>query len=216
VQRRDVGVVQRGQQLGLPLEAGVAVGIGGEVLGQQLERDLAAELAVHCPPHLTHSTLAELVRNAKAAYVLTRLHVSSPDRCDGLYPVTTAVKRLNSAGQFACAFWRPETKLTAWMRVVRTPFRLEEKARRRDHVGEDRASAPGATVDRDAAAAGVIRVEPSARDGELAVAEGTDGVERVPGLHDDRGRRAGAGRAARRAGSSPRRQAARSRSLRAH
>jgi hypothetical protein len=47
------------------------LGIGSKVLGQQLECDLAAELTVHCPPELTHSALAEPVRNAKAADMLS-------------------------------------------------------------------------------------------------------------------------------------------------
>ena len=39
-------VVQRGQQLGLPLETGQALGIGGEVDGQDLDRHLAVQRGV--------------------------------------------------------------------------------------------------------------------------------------------------------------------------
>ena len=54
-----LGVVERGEKLCLPLEAGEAIGVGGERLGQQLEGDVAAQLRVRGPEHLAHAAGAE-------------------------------------------------------------------------------------------------------------------------------------------------------------
>ena len=51
---RDVGMVQRGEHLRLALEAGEAFGIVGERLGQDFDRDVAIELRVARPIHLSH------------------------------------------------------------------------------------------------------------------------------------------------------------------
>ena len=50
----DVGMVQRGEDLGFALEAGQAVGISGERLGQDFERHVAVELRVAGAVDLTH------------------------------------------------------------------------------------------------------------------------------------------------------------------
>jgi len=54
-----MGVVQGSQQLGLTLEPGEALGIEGELLGQQLDGDFAIEDRVAGAIHLAHSTLPE-------------------------------------------------------------------------------------------------------------------------------------------------------------
>ena len=59
VERDDVRVVERRDGLGLALEARQAVGMGGHVLGQHLDRDLAAEPRVARAIDLAHPARAE-------------------------------------------------------------------------------------------------------------------------------------------------------------
>jgi hypothetical protein len=54
----DVRVVERGQQLGLALEARQALAIGGEKARENLHRDIAIELRVAGPIHLPHAASA--------------------------------------------------------------------------------------------------------------------------------------------------------------
>ena len=56
---RDVRVVQAGEDLGLPLEPGEPVGVSGEGVGEDLQRDLAVKLGVGGLPHLSHAPLAD-------------------------------------------------------------------------------------------------------------------------------------------------------------
>ena len=55
----DVGMVERGEQLRFPLEAGEPVGIARDGRGQQLEGDRALEPRVARPVHLAHAPRAE-------------------------------------------------------------------------------------------------------------------------------------------------------------
>ena len=64
VDRGDVGVVQSGQQLGLTLETGEAVGICRESLGQEFDRSLAVERSVDSLPDHAHPALADLLDQA--------------------------------------------------------------------------------------------------------------------------------------------------------
>jgi len=59
VERKDVGVRKGGDSARLPFEAGERIGIGGELLGQDLYRDLAAEPRVPRPLDLSHPARAE-------------------------------------------------------------------------------------------------------------------------------------------------------------
>ena len=54
-----VGVVERGEDLGLTLETGVAFGVSGKVLRKDLERYLTVEGGVGGAPDRTHPALAE-------------------------------------------------------------------------------------------------------------------------------------------------------------
>ena len=54
-----LGVIERGEELGLALEAGEALGVGGEGLGEELERDVAAELRVGGALDLAHPAGAD-------------------------------------------------------------------------------------------------------------------------------------------------------------
>ena len=53
-------MVQRGEELRFALEAGQPIGIAGEEVGQDLERDVAPEPRVAGAKHLSHSPGAEL------------------------------------------------------------------------------------------------------------------------------------------------------------
>ncbi len=55
----DVGVVQSGDRPGLPLKAHQPLGIESERLGEDLERNVAAELRIPRSPHLAHPPSAE-------------------------------------------------------------------------------------------------------------------------------------------------------------
>jgi hypothetical protein len=64
---------QRGQHLGLALEARQPLGIVGERGGQQLDRHLAVEGGVHRLPDDTHPALADLVDQAVVEQLLSGL-----------------------------------------------------------------------------------------------------------------------------------------------
>jgi putative endopeptidase len=59
VDRSDVRMVQRREQTGLALEAGEALGVRGEQVGQDLDRDVAAQRGVGGAPHHAHPAFAE-------------------------------------------------------------------------------------------------------------------------------------------------------------
>ena len=59
VDRRDVRMIERGEDLGLALEAGEALGVVCEQVGQDLERDVATELRVARAIDLAHAAGAE-------------------------------------------------------------------------------------------------------------------------------------------------------------
>jgi hypothetical protein len=61
VDRGDVGVVERSEHLGFPLEAPHALLVLGKDRGQDLERYLAVQPGIGGPIHLTHSSGTELV-----------------------------------------------------------------------------------------------------------------------------------------------------------
>ena len=59
VDRRDVRMVERGEHLRFPLEARHPIAIEGNGSGQDLQRNVASELAVACAIDLTHPARAE-------------------------------------------------------------------------------------------------------------------------------------------------------------
>ena len=59
VDRRNVGMVQRREDLGLPLEPRQPLGILRHRLWQHLDRHLAVQLPVLRPVHLPHASRAE-------------------------------------------------------------------------------------------------------------------------------------------------------------
>ncbi len=61
VHRSDVGVVQRGEELGLAFESRQPFGVGAQSIRQHLDRHLALERGVGGRPHDAHPALAELV-----------------------------------------------------------------------------------------------------------------------------------------------------------
>ena len=64
VDRRDVGMVERGQHLRLALETRQRSALAREALGQDLERHVALERRVVRPEHLAHAARAELAEDA--------------------------------------------------------------------------------------------------------------------------------------------------------
>ena len=56
---RDVRVIQRGEHLRLALEAREAIGVGGERVGEDLQRDVATELRVARAIDLAHAAGAD-------------------------------------------------------------------------------------------------------------------------------------------------------------
>jgi len=56
---RDIGMVQGPEELGLTLEAREAVGIGCELVGEHLDRNVAIELRITRPIHLAHAARTE-------------------------------------------------------------------------------------------------------------------------------------------------------------
>ena len=59
VDDRYVGVVQGSEELGLALEASQTFGVGGEILGQDLDGDITLELRIARPIHLAHTARTE-------------------------------------------------------------------------------------------------------------------------------------------------------------
>ena len=60
---RDVRMIERRERLGFarePREAREAIGVVGEQVRQDFERNLAIELRLTCPVHLAHATFADL------------------------------------------------------------------------------------------------------------------------------------------------------------
>ena len=57
--RRDVRVVERGEGLCLALEPRKPIGVLCEMIGQNLERDLALQLRVARPIHFPHAACPE-------------------------------------------------------------------------------------------------------------------------------------------------------------
>jgi hypothetical protein len=64
VDRADVRVVQRGRSLSLALETAEGLRVVGEVVGKELQGDVATELEVFGLVHYTHATAANLAEDA--------------------------------------------------------------------------------------------------------------------------------------------------------
>ena len=72
VDRRDVGMVQRGEQAGLALEAREALGIGREARRQDLDRDVAPQRLVACAVDLTHPARPDQIADRVLTEPLSR------------------------------------------------------------------------------------------------------------------------------------------------
>ena len=59
VDRCDIRMVQGGEQVRLALEPGQALLVGGEVLGQDLDGNVALQVRITGPIHLTHAARTE-------------------------------------------------------------------------------------------------------------------------------------------------------------
>jgi hypothetical protein len=81
---RDVRVVQRGYRAGFALEPSDALGVGGEVVRQRLQGNVAPELRVASLPHLAHAATANEGNDLVMSYARAGLHALS--RSTGLVP----------------------------------------------------------------------------------------------------------------------------------
>jgi hypothetical protein len=77
VDGRNVGVVERGEDLGFTVKAGEAVGIVGERRWQQFDGDFAIQLGVRGTPHFAHPTFAELTGDPVMSDALLRAHLGA-------------------------------------------------------------------------------------------------------------------------------------------
>ena len=73
VDRRDVRVVERGQQPRLALEPRQPLGVGAEGVGQDLDRDLAVERRIHGLPDHAHGSAADLFDQTVVQQLLSGL-----------------------------------------------------------------------------------------------------------------------------------------------
>jgi hypothetical protein len=89
------------QRLGFAGEACEPVGIGGEGLGQDLERDLAVELGVCGAPDFAHAALAELGGDAVVRDGLLRAHSA----VSGIVSLPGRVTRYTEVILIVCPSW---------------------------------------------------------------------------------------------------------------
>ena len=75
VDLRDVRMVQRGERLGLAVEARQALRIGGDRLGQDFDGDRSAKVRIRGAIHLAHAAFAHLVTDPVRTDLLAGLHV---------------------------------------------------------------------------------------------------------------------------------------------
>ena len=71
----DVRMVETGDGARFTLEAALPVGVGGELGGQHLDRDVAAQTRIVCLPHFTHSPCAKEADDLIWAQPRTRMQV---------------------------------------------------------------------------------------------------------------------------------------------
>ena len=77
VDRADVRVVEGRQESRLPLEAGEALGVACERVGERLHRDVAAEPPVARAVDLTHATGADLLDDHVGTDACSGIHASA-------------------------------------------------------------------------------------------------------------------------------------------
>jgi hypothetical protein len=91
---RDVGVIERGEDLCFPLEAREAVRIGGEGFWQNLERDIPIQLRVARAIHLAHPARTDGSENLAG----TKVSAGCQRHASRLIP---AMKSLGAKGEKA-------------------------------------------------------------------------------------------------------------------
>ena len=87
-------VVERGEHARLALEPRQALGVARELVGQDLDRDLAAELGVASAIHLAHAADAELREDLVDVYPLADQGREASTACVSPGRVTTASRLL--------------------------------------------------------------------------------------------------------------------------
>jgi hypothetical protein len=86
VDMRDVRMIEGRERLRFACEAGQAIGIAGEGVRQDLQRDVAIQLRVVCAIHLTHAASAESGEDLVRAETFGNLkeHVRASQETDGV------------------------------------------------------------------------------------------------------------------------------------
>ncbi len=79
VHGREVGVIERGEQPRLALEARQALGVVGELRGQHLDRDVAPQLGVARPVDLAHAACTQRPDNLVRPQSASRFHGEQQD-----------------------------------------------------------------------------------------------------------------------------------------
>ena len=74
--RRDIRMTDGSERFGFALEAGQAIGIGGKVRRQRLDRDVAAELRIARTEYLPHSAGTDGGEDLELADASPRLHTN--------------------------------------------------------------------------------------------------------------------------------------------
>jgi len=74
VDRRDVGMIQRREHVGLALEPGESVIVVDEGVGEDLQGNIAAELCVRSPIHPAHTAFAEESDDLVVSEPVTDVH----------------------------------------------------------------------------------------------------------------------------------------------
>jgi hypothetical protein len=74
VNRGDVGMVERREQLSLALKAGKLLGVLLEGVGKNLDRHLSVKRGIKCLPHYAHPAFADLLDESVVPQRLAGLH----------------------------------------------------------------------------------------------------------------------------------------------
>ena len=96
----DVGVIEGGNHLRFTLETGETIPIGGEVLGQHLDRDVAIKRGVARPVHLSHTARPERSEDLVMSECLADQQFL--EESGGSWPQEPSVtRRMRSTGRLA-------------------------------------------------------------------------------------------------------------------
>jgi len=119
VHGEDVGMIERGEHVGLALQAGEAIGIRHEEWRQDFDRHIASQLGVPSAVHITHPTGAHQFHDVVRADAIGRLQQTADEAIDH-----------RSLGKAPCLFARAQQRLDLGAQSI-VAARLLEKGRSR-------------------------------------------------------------------------------------